>query len=104
MSFIIPPEELTTEGPYRIADPRPLSFMEIAYTELMLQMEMLQALEMEWEIMQAAQTVETLENPQAAMIGLLRHPVPATLKREPALLAPPIAPTASDQAALGPLS
>ena len=44
MSYIIPEEELTTDGPYRLGDPRPLTRMEVAYSECMVQFALLDAM------------------------------------------------------------
>lgn len=40
MTFMLAKEEATTEGPYCLGAPRPLSPLEIAYTELMVQVEL----------------------------------------------------------------
>lgn len=91
MSFIIPEEELTTEGPYSIGAVRRLSPMEVAYTELILQMELLQAQEDLAAYMptESPSDADTRNEDSIDAVGFLRHPVANGIGAQPVALPTP---------------
>lgn len=91
MSFIIPKEELTTEGPYSIGAVRALSPMEIAYTELILQMELAQAQEDLAAFMptESPSDADTRNEDAVDAVGFLRHPVAGGIGAQPVALPTP---------------